>query len=85
MKLQKKIFRFILILFAIMAAGITESHAIGEMSLGVNVGMTYDPNNLEKTINDYNMYMEYYKKEENKKAKISTIMVDLHNITYPPT
>lgn len=36
-------------------------HAIGNFSLGVNTGATYDPNNLEREINRFNREIEYQK------------------------
>jgi hypothetical protein len=36
-------------------------HAIGKFSLGVNTGLTYDPNNLENDINLINKEIEYQK------------------------
>ncbi len=48
--------------------------AIGEFSVGLNIGITSDPNNLDSEINRYNTVMEVYK-EETSGAKISTLTV----------
>ncbi len=37
------------------------SYAIGRFSLGINTGLTYDPNNLENEINQFNKEIEYQK------------------------
>ncbi|MDY6935772.1 MAG: hypothetical protein SVZ03_16330 [Spirochaetota bacterium] len=52
--------------------------AIGEIAVGMNVGITYDPNHLEDEINKYNIVMETYK-ESNPGSRVSTI-----DIPYSP-
>ncbi len=48
------------------------SFAIGELAIGANMGITYDPNNLESEINQYNKVMMVYK-ENNQGTKVSQI------------
>lgn len=36
------------------------SYAIGEFSMGINLGVTSAPNNIDKYTNSYNMYMKEY-------------------------
>ncbi len=50
------------------------SYAIGEFSIGINSGMTYDPNNMEKEINEYNKFMES-SKQGDPGAKMNQIEV----------
>ncbi len=49
-------------------------YAIGEFSLGVNIGITYDPNNLDNEITRYNTVMDAYK-EENSGTTVSNLIV----------
>lgn len=46
---------------AVVCAGAGPAFAIGELSVGINMGATYDPNNLEGDIAEYNMAMEQYR------------------------
>jgi hypothetical protein len=47
-------------------------YAIGEFSIGVNLGVTYDPNNIESDIVRYNTMMQVYR-DENPGADISSM------------
>ena len=48
--------------------------AIGEFSMGLNLGITHDPNNMEEEITQYNIWMEAYR-EENSGASASQMSV----------
>ena len=48
--------------------------AIGEFALGLNAGVTYDPNNLENLTNRYNMAMQAYD-ETNPASTVNQISV----------
>ncbi|MCP4131232.1 MAG: outer membrane beta-barrel protein [bacterium] len=49
---------FILLIAAIISGPV---FAIGELGIGLNLGITYDPNNLEHEITAYNRAMQAYK------------------------
>ena len=58
---QKSIILTLIFLLAIILVCYKNSYAIGELSIGLNIGATYDPNNLQDEINRYNTAMMVYK------------------------
>jgi hypothetical protein len=67
--------RIILIAAAVCAlTAPREAYAIGEFSLGMNMGFTYGPNNVGADIDRINAAMEYYK-NANATAKIDQVSV----------
>ncbi len=52
--------------------------AIGDVGVGINIGITHDPNNLESEINKYNENMEAYK-TANSGTELNQI-----NVPYSP-
>lgn len=69
---RKIVFISVMLTSIFLFAGI--SYAIGEFSIGINSGFTYDPNNMEKVINQYNKFMEY-SEEADPGAKVNKIEV----------
>jgi hypothetical protein len=50
------------------------AYPIGEFSVGVNLGFTYDPNNLEEEMSRYNMVMESFK-EANAGSSVTQLSI----------
>jgi hypothetical protein len=60
-KIVKRIIVLITILMALNFLNNDYLYAIGNFSLGINSGATYDPNNMENDINRFNREIEYQK------------------------
>ena len=59
--MNSKIFTGLLVIITLMIPCFQEKGmAIGEFALGLNAGLTYDPNNLENLTTRYNMAMKEY-------------------------
>lgn len=64
--MNSKIKKFIIVFISLGVLLLTSGelcYAIGEFGIGVNLGMTYDPNYLEDEITYYNMKVEDYKQQ----------------------
>ncbi|MBN2039561.1 MAG: outer membrane beta-barrel protein [Spirochaetes bacterium] len=69
-----KIYFFIILIIAFVCCYTEVSYAIGEFSIGINTGMTYDPNNLGDEISRANQYIADYR-ENNTGAEGEEINV----------
>jgi hypothetical protein len=76
----KIIFITITIAIAFLLQSTDNLYAIGNFSIGVNTGGTYDPNNLEREINLYNLAIEGYK-EANPGSKVEQLDVPYSFVT----
>ncbi|HON79301.1 MAG TPA: outer membrane beta-barrel protein [Spirochaetota bacterium] len=60
MKVYARTLMILLFCAAVVFSAASSAFAIGEFAIGLNAGVTYDPNNLEDEINQYNLAMETY-------------------------